>query len=148
MARLSRARAGVAPGIVSGEAEGCYDEQTDGLNLRGRKSRRGLCGYRLVSWAAKFHTAVTRRRDDDGRDVPMFERCLTQHRSAGSVNTDMAFGKKAGIDGTPSVFVNGRQVTVVASEQLRTLIRQLSQKSDVAASVAGPKETAAQKASR
>jgi len=39
---------------------------------------------------------------------------------------DLTFGRENGIRATPTVFVNGKQTRIVAPEQLRTPIRQLS----------------------
>jgi protein-disulfide isomerase len=42
-----------------------------------------------------------------GLDKARFEECLTSHRTAPIVQADLDAGKKAGVTGTPSFFVNG-----------------------------------------
>jgi protein-disulfide isomerase len=42
-----------------------------------------------------------------GLDQAKFEECLNSHRSAAAVQADLDAGKKAGVAGTPSFFVNG-----------------------------------------
>ena len=45
--------------------------------------------------------------EEAGLDKAKFEECLTSHRSAPIVQADLDAGKKAGVSGTPSFFVNG-----------------------------------------
>jgi protein-disulfide isomerase len=62
----------------------------------------------------------------DGFDQSRFATCLVERRTAPRVEEDVAFAQKNGINATPTVFINGRQTKVVAPEQLRTIIQQLS----------------------
>jgi len=48
---------------------------------------------------------------DVGLDVPAFERCLTDNKYDPGVRKDLEDGTKSGVTGTPSFFINGRQVT-------------------------------------
>jgi protein-disulfide isomerase len=62
----------------------------------------------------------------DHFDQGQFAACLVERKTASRVDEEIAFAQKNGINATPTVFVNGQQTRVVAPEQLRTLIRQLS----------------------
>jgi protein-disulfide isomerase len=62
-----------------------------------------------------------------GFDRQKFDRCVVTRAAISVVDRDLAFGRENGIRATPTVFVNGKQTRIVAPEQLRTLIRQLSQ---------------------
>jgi len=61
-----------------------------------------------------------------GFDSDKFGGCLTEQRTAAQVETDLAFGNEIGIQGTPTVFLNGQRIDVVGPEQLRTLAHQLA----------------------
>lgn len=67
-----------------------------------------------------------RSADLEGFDRVKFERCVMTRGAAAKVEQDLAFGRENGIHATPTVFVNGKETRVVAPEQLRTLIGQLS----------------------
>jgi protein-disulfide isomerase len=62
----------------------------------------------------------------DHFDQGQFATCLVDRKTAATVDEEIAFAQKNGINATPTVFINGRQTKVVAPEQLRTLIQQLS----------------------
>lgn len=62
-----------------------------------------------------------------GFDRRKFEACVAEHRTAAKIERDVAFGKAHGINGTPTIFVNGRRTEVGGDAvQIRSLIRQLS----------------------
>lgn len=44
-------------------------------------------------------------------DIPEFEKCFDENRYKDQINEDQALGVKRGITGTPSVFINGGQIT-------------------------------------
>jgi protein-disulfide isomerase len=61
-------------------------------------------------------------------DSKKFETCLDTKAGAARVDADIAFGKEAGVTGTPSIFVNGlRQSSGYNPVQLRTLIREITE---------------------
>jgi len=60
-----------------------------------------------------------------GRD--RFTSCLANKKTAAKVQDDVAFATANGINATPTLFLNGQQIRIVASEQLLTLIRELSE---------------------
>jgi protein-disulfide isomerase len=55
-------------------------------------------------------------------DVSAFERALDSHQYAGEIAADRALGVEAGVDGTPTLFVNGKRISgarsLVELEQL------------------------------
>ncbi len=53
-----------------------------------------------------------------------FDSCLNEPKTAQRIESEIAFGSKNGISGTPSIFVNGRRVSVSEPEQLLSVIRQ------------------------
>jgi protein-disulfide isomerase len=56
-----------------------------------------------------------------------FWRCLSNREMKEKVEKDIEFGTRAGVMGTPTLFVNGQRIqAVTAAEQIRTLIRQHS----------------------
>lgn len=61
-----------------------------------------------------------------------FATCLVERKTATRVDEDIAFAQKNGINATPTVFVNGRQTKIVAADQLRTIIQQLSATAPIA----------------
>ena len=69
-------------------------------------------------------------------DSTRFASCVANKKTAVKVEQDVAFGSQNGVTGTPTMFINGERIpSVVASEQLRTLIKQArSQVSRVAIS--------------
>ena len=40
-------------------------------------------------------------------DMPRFKSCLTEKSSANAVNRDSQIARKLGVDGTPSIYING-----------------------------------------
>lgn len=59
-------------------------------------------------------------------DSSKFLSCLAERKMAARVDEDMAFATENNIHATPTAFLNGQQIQLVAPEQLRTLIHQLS----------------------
>ena len=45
-----------------------------------------------------------------GLDVDAFEQCFAENRYQADIDTDMMMARTYGISGTPSLFVNGKQV--------------------------------------
>ena len=72
-----------------------------------------------------------------GFDTKKFESCLDTKSGAGRVDADIAFGKEIGVSGTPAIFVNGQQVSGYRPEQIRTLIRELTEASTAGTASAG-----------
>jgi protein-disulfide isomerase len=66
-------------------------------------------------------------------DQAQFASCLAEGKMAAKVDEDVAFAQRNGINATPTVFINGQRTKIVASDQLLTLVLQLS---------AAPKRTA------
>lgn len=63
-----------------------------------------------------------------GFDRRKFEECVAEHRTAAKIERDLAFGKVHGINGTPTMFLNGRRIEVGGDAvQIRSLIRQFSE---------------------
>jgi protein-disulfide isomerase len=62
-----------------------------------------------------------------GFDQGKFAVCVMERKTAAQVDQDVAFAQQNGINATPTAFINGQKTQVVAPEQLRTLIRQLSE---------------------
>jgi protein-disulfide isomerase len=71
-----------------------------------------------------------------GFDQGKFATCVIERKTAAAVDQEVAFAEQNGVNATPTVFVNGQKTQVAAPEQLRTLIRELSQAPQ--ASVAPP----------
>jgi hypothetical protein len=61
-----------------------------------------------------------------GLDAAKFQDCLSQPETKTGVDSAVAFAEQHGIEGTPTIFLNGRETPIVAPEQLRTLISQIS----------------------
>jgi protein-disulfide isomerase len=61
-----------------------------------------------------------------GLDQSKFRNCLEHGETKALVDHDVAFGNTNGIEAAPTVFLNGRETGIVASEQVLTLIRELS----------------------
>jgi protein-disulfide isomerase len=58
-------------------------------------------------------------------DSARFKSCIASNGTAAKIERDIALGNESGVNGTPTLFVNGERVAgVVAPEQLRTLIRE------------------------
>jgi protein-disulfide isomerase len=63
-----------------------------------------------------------------GFDTQKFETCLDSKAGAARVDADIAFGKEAGVSGTPSIFINGKQQTSgYKPDQIRAAIRELTE---------------------
>jgi protein-disulfide isomerase len=62
-----------------------------------------------------------------GFDPGKFSSCVIERRTAAQIDRDLAFAEQNSIDGTPTVFVNGKRIQIVGPEQLRTLIRELAE---------------------
>jgi len=60
-----------------------------------------------------------------GMDVAQFQACLTQSETKKGIDSAVAFAEQHGVEGTPTIFLNGRETPIVAPEQLRTLIAQI-----------------------
>ena len=58
-----------------------------------------------------------------GFDPRKFSSCVVERRTAAQIDRDIAFAEQNSVDGTPTVFVNGKRIQIVGPEQLRTLIR-------------------------
>ncbi len=69
----------------------------------------------------KEHAAQIR-----GINVGRFNACVDERKMAKRVEEDARFGSQIGVHGTPTVFLNGRQIQIVGPEQLRTLVREMS----------------------
>jgi protein-disulfide isomerase len=61
-----------------------------------------------------------------GFDPADFTACLDQKRTAAKVEQDVALGTEFGVQGTPTLFINGQLVTGVHPEQIRTYIREMT----------------------
>lgn len=48
--------------------------------------------------------------EDLGLDMPLFDTCVTSSSIAARVDEDLKEGRKAGVNGTPTFFVNGKRV--------------------------------------
>ena len=73
-----------------------------------------------------------------GFDQGKFAVCVMERKTAAEVDKDVAFAQQNGINATPTAFINGQKTQVVAPEQLRTLIRQLSEGAKPASPAADP----------
>lgn len=70
---------------------------------------------------AKIRAEASRIR---GFNAARFDTCLADPKTSARVEADVAFGTKNGIRGTPSVFVNGKRISVTEPEQLLSVIRE------------------------
>ncbi len=59
-------------------------------------------------------------------DAAKFQSCVAERRTAATVDADVAFATRNGVHGTPTVFLNGQQVSLAGAEQLKTQIAQLA----------------------
>jgi len=66
-----------------------------------------------------------------GFDTKKFEDCLDTRAGAARVDADLAFGKEIGVNGTPAIFVNGQQVNGYRPDQIRTLVREMTEGASV-----------------
>lgn len=74
-----------------------------------------------------------------GFDQGTFAMCLVERKTAAQIDEDIAFGEQNGINATPTAFVNGQKTQIVSPEQVRTLVRQLSEASKAAGANSGAK---------
>jgi protein-disulfide isomerase len=61
-----------------------------------------------------------------GFDPADFTACLDQKRTAAKVEQDVALGTEVGVRGTPTLFINGQLMSGVQPEQIRTYIREMT----------------------
>lgn len=73
-----------------------------------------------------------------GFDQGKFAVCVMERKTAAQVDEAVAFAQQNGINATPTAFINGQKTQVVAPEQLRTLIQQLSDAAKPASPAADP----------
>jgi uncharacterized membrane protein/protein-disulfide isomerase len=59
-----------------------------------------------------------------GLKVDEFQRCMRENQSMADIQTHIAQGKELGLDGTPSVWVNGREVKPVNIAILRAVLNE------------------------
>ena len=65
--------------------------------------------YENAPRAAPEHLRAYAR--DVGLNLPAFEQCLASGKYRAAVQKDVEEGQRLGVTGTPSFFINGRQVT-------------------------------------
>jgi protein-disulfide isomerase len=70
---------------------------------------------------------------DSGLNVGQFELDLQSGKFAGEVRRDMADGKRYGITGTPTIFINGVKVRVLSAKSFRDAIEKALAKTKVSA---------------
>ena len=58
-----------------------------------------------------------------------FKACLDQKRTTAKIEQDITLGTEVGVHATPTLFINGQQVTGVQPEQIRTYIREMTDRS-------------------
>lgn len=63
-----------------------------------------------------------------GFDEDRFKSCVDQHETAAQVDQDITAGKELKVSGTPTLFINGQRVAGYRAEEIRTLIREYSQR--------------------
>jgi predicted DsbA family dithiol-disulfide isomerase len=73
--------------------------------------------------------SLTLRAMEIGLDLEAFGACLDSGRQAARIKQDMADGAKAGVTGTPTLFVNGRVLLGNQPAELRALIEDELQRS-------------------
>jgi protein-disulfide isomerase len=56
-------------------------------------------------------------------DQERFDRCIKQSLTSGQIEQDIALGIDLGVNGTPSVFLNGEPIEVSSADELRALVR-------------------------
>ncbi len=59
-----------------------------------------------------------------------FRSCLDEKEALASVDQDVKLGQELGVRGTPTIFVNGEQITGYRPDQLLNLIKQLGRTPD------------------
>ncbi len=60
----------------------------------------------------------------DGFNRARYDSCLADPQTAAKIEAEIAFGSSNGVRGTPTVFVNGRRVSVSEPEQILSVIRE------------------------
>ena len=60
-----------------------------------------------------------------GFRIEQFEGCLVHNGATATIDQEVRYASSHGIEGTPTVFINNRQFTVISSEQLQTIIWEL-----------------------
>ncbi len=73
-----------------------------------------------------------------GLDQAMFDTCLADPAKATAVQAERTAGEALGVGGTPTIFVNGKVVTLTTYDALANLIRSLAPASPSPASSNGP----------
>lgn len=69
-------------------------------------------------------------RGIQGIDLNAYQTCVDNAMSAGLVQKDLALGNASAVHGTPTFFINGRQIPGIRSaDDLRTLVAQAQQES-------------------
>ncbi len=58
-----------------------------------------------------------------------FTTCLDQKHGTAKVDRDIAVGMEVGVHATPTLFINGQMVTGVQPEQIRTYVREITERS-------------------
>jgi len=71
-----------------------------------------------------------------GLDQGRFALCVMERKTAAQIDRDVAFARQNGINATPTAFVNGEKTQIVSPEQVRALIRQLSESPEAARAAA------------
>ncbi len=61
-----------------------------------------------------------------GLDQPTFDACLTSPAKATAVVAERTAGSALGVGGTPTIFVNGKQVSLTTYDNLAAMIRSLA----------------------
>jgi protein-disulfide isomerase len=56
-----------------------------------------------------------------GLDFPAYATCMDNHSSLELIHRDLSIGEIAGVDATPTIFVNGYRLSGSSREQLLTL---------------------------
>ena len=59
----------------------------------------------------------------------MLERVRTQFDTAAKVEQDVMLGREVGVGATPTLFVNGQLVSGMHPEQIRSYIREMTERS-------------------
>jgi protein-disulfide isomerase len=60
-------------------------------------------------------------------DIAGFEKCLKNKQTGRIIDRDIRIGKKIGVDGTPTLIINGRMVSgAMTSAELLNLINRFS----------------------
>lgn len=83
---------------------------------------------RQNEWAELDQDAATQYfrsvADDLALDVGWWDESITAPASFNAIDRDRALGLRLGIEGTPSIFVNGRAIAFSSYEELRSVVAQ------------------------